>query len=57
MKMTSSQNISHIPKSKATPAILPKKRPILGKDIPKVKENGGPSSLVEEPHHPDFPIL
>ena len=57
MKMTSSQNISHGPKSKATPAILPKKRPILGKDIPKVKEDGNLLSLVEEPHHPDFPIL
>ena len=22
-----------------------------------MKEDGGPSSLVEEPHHPDFPIL
>ena len=55
--MTSSQNISHIPKSKATPMILPKKRPILGKDIPKVKEDGDPLSLVEETHHPDFPIL
>ena len=57
MKMTSSQDISHIPKSKGTPVIPPKKRPILGKDIPKMKEDGGPSSLVEEPHHPDFPIL
>ena len=55
--MASSQDISHIPKPKATPVKPPKKRPILGKDIPKTKEDGGPSSLVEEPHHPDFPIL
>ena len=57
MKMTSSQDISYIPKSKPTPAIPSKKRPILGKDTSKTKEDGGPSSLVEEPHHPDFPIL
>ena len=57
MKITSSQNISHTPKSKATPAIPPKKRPILGKDISKVEEDGDLLSLAEEPHHPDFPIL
>ena len=55
--MASSHNISHISKPKATPAKPPKKRPILGKDTPKTKADGGPSSLVEEPHHPDFPIL
>ena len=57
MKMTSSQNISHTPKSKATPVIPPKKRPILGKDISKVEEDGNLLSLVEERHHPDFPIF
>ena len=55
--MTSSRNISHTPKSKATPVIPPKKRPILGKDISKVEEDGNLLSLVEEPHNPDFPIL
>ena len=55
--MTSPQNISYTTKSKTTAAIPPKKRPILGKDISKVKEDGDPLSLVEEPHHPDFPIL
>ena len=57
MKMASSQDISHILKPKATPAKPPKKRPILGKNTPKTREDGGPSSLVKEPHHPDFPIL
>ena len=57
MGMASSQDISHILKPKPTPAKPPKKRPILGKDTPKAKADGGPSPLVEEPHHPDFPIL
>ena len=55
--MGSSQNIFHIPKPKATPAKPPKRRPILGKDNSKTKADGGPSSLIEEPHHPDFSIL
>ena len=55
--MASSQDISHISKPKATSAKPPKKKLILGKDTPKTKADGGPSSLVEEPHHPDFPIL
>ena len=49
--MASSRDISHIPKPKAIPVKPLKKRPILGKDTPKTKEDGGPSSLVEEPHH------
>ena len=40
MKMTSSQNITHTPKSKATPAMPQKKRPNLDKDISKVEEDG-----------------
>ena len=55
--MTSSQDISHIPKPKPTPAKPSKKRPILGKDTSKAKADGGPSPLVKEPHHPVFPIL
>ena len=35
----------------------PKKRPLFGKDTPKAKTDGGPSPLIEEPHHPDFPII
>ena len=57
MKMARSQDISHIPKSKATPVKPSKKMSILGKDTPKTKKDGGPSSLVEEPHHLNFPIL
>ena len=57
MRMASSQDISHILKPKPTPGKPPKKRPILGKDTPKAKADGDPSPLIEEPHHPDFPII
>ena len=57
MRMASSQDISHILKPRPTPAKLLKKRPILGKDTPKAKADSGPSPLIEEPHHPDFPII
>ena len=40
-----------------TPAKPPKKRPILGRDIPKVRADDDLSHLIEEPHHPDFPII
>ena len=56
-KIASSQDISHILKPRPTPAKPPKKRPILGKDISKTRTDGDPPQLVEEPHHPDFPIV
>ena len=55
--MTSSQDISHILKPRPTPTKPPKKRPILGKDISKTRTDDDPPQLVEEPHHPDFPII
>ena len=33
------------------------KRPILGKGIPETMTDGGPPQLIEEPHHPDFPVI
>ena len=56
-KMASSQDISHVLKPWPTQIRPPKKRPILGKDIPKTKTDGDPPQLVEEPYHPDFPVV
>ena len=53
-KMASSKEVSNTIK---TPAKPPKKRPVLGRDIPKTKADDDLSQLIEEPHHPDFPII
>ena len=29
----------------------------MGRDIPKARTGGDLSLLIEEPHHPDFPII
>ena len=43
--------------TKKTPAKPSKKRPVLGRDIPKTRADDDLSHLIEEPHHPDFPII
>ena len=53
-KMASSKEVFNTIK---TPAKPPKKRPVLGRDIPKARANDDLAHLIEEPHHPDFPII
>ena len=52
--MASSKEVSNTIKTSAKP---PKKRPVLGRDIPKPKADDDLSHLIKEPHHPDFPII
>ena len=53
-KMASSTEVFNTIK---TPAKPPKKRPVLDRDIPKARADDDLSYLIEEPHHPDFPII
>ena len=52
--MTSSKEVFNTIK---TPAKPPKKRPVLGRDIPKTRADDDLLYLIEEPPHPDFPII
>ena len=57
--MASSKEVSNTitPSSSGEVSKPPKKRPLLGRNIPKARVDGDLSHLIEEPHHPDFPII